>query len=150
VAEAGIDASTVPVPEVMFSQKGAYHAALRLLGGANPPDAIFAASDAMAFGVMQAARRLDLRVPEELGLMGFDGIEPDRVWQWDLSTVRQPVRELGTVAMSRLHDLVNNRRKGPEQVWLETELVLRHSCGCRSPADIEAEPRSGKEGAFAR
>lgn len=150
ITDAGIEPACVAMPEVMFSQKGAYHAALALLDTDHPPDAIFAASDAMAFGAMQAARRLGIRIPEELGVVGFDGIEPDRLWQWELSTVRQPVRELGTVAISHLQDLVNHRRTAPEQVWLETELVLRHSCGCRSPDGVQAEPRPGKERAIAR
>lgn len=130
VRAAGLDPETAPVIEVNFSQSGAFDAARELLEGGNRPDAIFAASDAMAFGVFQAARRMGIRVPEDLGLMGFDGIEPDRIWQWELSTVRQPARSLGAVAVTRLNEIVNHRPTGPEQVWLETELVLRHSCGC--------------------
>lgn len=126
----GLDPQRVPVIEVNFSQSGAFEAARTLLQSENRPDAIFAASDAMAFGVFQAAKRLGIRVPQDLGLMGFDGIEPDRIWQWELSTVRQPARLLGSGAVTRLNDLVSHRHTGPEQVWLETELILRHSCGC--------------------
>ncbi len=149
IAEAGIDPASVPIFDVMFSQSGAYRAALELFDSGYEPDAVFAASDAMAFGVLQAARQRGLRVPEDVGLMGFDGIEPDRIWQWELSTVRQPVQELGSVAISRLNDLVHQRREGPEQVWLETELILRHSCGCRVQTEIDTETSPGKEGAVA-
>lgn len=145
IADAGMDPASVPIFEVMFSQSGAYRAALELFDSGYAPDAVFAASDAMAFGVMQAARQRGLRVPEDLGLMGFDGIEPDRIWQWELSTVRQPVHELGAVAISRLDDLVHQRRKGPEQVWLETELILRHSCGCEPKTAPKLEDSGRKE-----
>jgi LacI family transcriptional regulator len=135
VTEAGIDLDSVPIREVNYSQRLAFQAATEFLERSDPPDAIFAASDAMAFGVLQAASRLGIRVPEDLGLMGFDGIEPERIWHWELSTVRQPAHGIGATAVTRLNDIVNHRRTGPEQVWLETELILRHSCGCEAAAN---------------
>jgi LacI family transcriptional regulator len=148
VREAGIDLETVPIREVNFSQGEAFQAATDILDSSDRPDAIFAASDAMAFGVLQAARRLGIRVPEDLGLMGFDGIEPDRIWDWELSTVRQPAHGIGAMAVTRLNDIVNHRRTGPEQVWLETELILRHSCGCAASSNaMFASPVVGKGGA---
>lgn len=146
VCAAGFDPAQVPILEVSFSQSGAYNTALELLASDDRPDAIFAASDSMAYGVMRAASELGISVPDDLGIFGFDGIEPDRLFAGELSTVRQPVNQLGSVAISRLNDFVHHRRTGPEQVWLETELVLRHSCGCRSPVDTHAAMASGKEG----
>ncbi|HWV24643.1 MAG TPA: LacI family DNA-binding transcriptional regulator [Thermomicrobiales bacterium] len=138
VCEAGFDLADVPIRQVDFSQREAYNEALALLGRPDRPDAIFAASDAMAFGVLQAARKLGIRVPEDLGLMGFDGFEPDRIWYWELSTVRQPAHGIGYTAVTRLNDIVNHRTQGPEHVWLETELVVRHSCGCDMPVPPES------------
>lgn len=146
VVEAGFDLAGVPVREVNFSQQDAYQEAMALLESAGRPDAIFAASDAMAFGVLQAARKLGIRVPEDLGLMGFDGFEPDRIWYWELSTVRQPAHGIGFTAVTRLNDVVNHRTQGPEHVWLETELVLRRSCGCEvsaSPEPMSPYPEKG-------
>ena len=135
VREAGLDAHAVEIHEVNFSQRDAFEVAFEMLNRKDRPDAVFAASDAMAFGVLQAARRLGIRVPEDLGLMGFDGIEPDRIWDWELSTVRQPAHGLGMTAVLRLNDIVHHRHTGPEQVWLETELILRSSCGCEMQGD---------------
>lgn len=146
VRAAGLNPQTASVLQVNFSQRGAFEAAQELLQGENPPDAIFAASDAMAFGVLQAARHLGIQVPQELGLMGFDGIEPDRIWQWELSTVRQPARSLGSGAVTRLNDIVNQRRTGPQQVWLETELILRRSCGCPASHPVLAGVMDGTGG----
>lgn len=149
IAEAGFDPARVPVREVEFSQHGAWLAALDLLAGDERPDAIFAASDAMAFGVLQAARQVGIRVPEDLGLMGFDGFESGPVLNRELSTVRQPAHAIGSTAVARLNEIVNHRTQGPEHVWLETELILRRSCGC----DVSAMPPrypDRKEGAFFR
>lgn len=150
VAEAGFDLANVPVREVNFSQSDAYNEAIELLQLPDRPDAIFVASDAMAFGVLEAARHLDIRVPEDLGLMGFDGFEPDRIWFWELSTVRQPAHDIGFTAVTRLNDIVNHRTQGPEHVWLETELVLRHSCGCEAPVPPEPGHLAQTKGGAAR
>jgi LacI family transcriptional regulator/LacI family repressor for deo operon, udp, cdd, tsx, nupC, and nupG len=65
----------------------------RLLGRADPPTAIFAASDAQAMGVLEAARAMSLRIPEDLAVVGFDDIEV--AGALELTTVRQPLRETG-------------------------------------------------------
>jgi LacI family transcriptional regulator/LacI family repressor for deo operon, udp, cdd, tsx, nupC, and nupG len=65
----------------------------RLLGRPDPPTAIFAASDAQAMGVLEAARAMSLRVPEDVAVVGFDDIEV--AGALELTTVRQPLRETG-------------------------------------------------------
>jgi LacI family transcriptional regulator/LacI family repressor for deo operon, udp, cdd, tsx, nupC, and nupG len=65
----------------------------RLLGRPDPPTAIFAASDAQAMGVLEAARAMSLRVPEDLAVVGFDDIEV--AGALELTTVRQPLRDTG-------------------------------------------------------
>ena len=132
IAEAGIDPQDVPVRSAPFSQRDAYRASLDLLDDGEPPEAIIVASDAMAVGVMQAVRKRGLRVPEDVAVMGFDDIEPERMAQMELSTVRQPARNLGVVAASTLNDLVHRTITEPVQIWLETELTVRRSCGCPS------------------
>jgi LacI family transcriptional regulator len=150
VIEAGFDPDTVPISPVAFSQRGAYREALKLLASDVRPDAIFAASDAMAIGVLQAARHLNICVPDDLGVMGFDGIEPDRIAQLELTTIQQPARDLGAVAVARLDDLVHGKVLEPVQVWLDTRLLPRHSCGCPPttgpPAGLSAGKRGGTAG----
>jgi DNA-binding LacI/PurR family transcriptional regulator len=67
--------------------------ALALLGGEQPPTAVFAASDLQAFGVLEAAESLGLRVPEDVAVIGFDDIE--MAAPMGLTTVRQPLYETG-------------------------------------------------------
>jgi LacI family transcriptional regulator len=129
LAEAGLE-PVAPVIEIDYSQRQAYDVAIELLELTRRPDAIFAGSDAMAIGVLQAARQLGMSVPDDLAVMGFDDIEPDRTHQLELSTVRQPARELGVRAVELLTDLIADPTKGPLQEWLPTELILRGSCGC--------------------
>jgi DNA-binding LacI/PurR family transcriptional regulator len=64
-----------------------------LLGRPDPPTAVFAASDTQAIGVLEAARALRLRVPEDVAVIGFDDIEAASLLQ--LTTVRQPLRQSG-------------------------------------------------------
>lgn len=145
IREAGFAPEIVPVCEVNYSQRDAFDVAVRLFTSDSPPDAVFAASDSMAIGVLHAAQSLGIRVPEDLGVMGFDGIEPDRVMQMNLSTVRQPAHELGAMAVSKLNDLVHKNVRAPVQVWLDTEISLRHSCGCPSATGPPLAMVNGKD-----
>ncbi|MBA2277930.1 MAG: LacI family DNA-binding transcriptional regulator [Chloroflexia bacterium] len=130
VAAAGLDGAHIPVRHLPFSQRSAYVAALDLFRASPRPDAFFAASDAMAIGVLQAARALDLRVPDDVAVMGFDDIEEGRAAQLDLSTVRQPASDLGSRAVAILASMIADPARPPVHEWLPTRLVLRGSCGC--------------------
>jgi DNA-binding LacI/PurR family transcriptional regulator len=92
-------------------------------------DAVVASNDYMAFGVIDELVRRRLSVPEQVAVVGFDDIIPARVHTPPLTTVRQPLEELGRQGALRLLELLAGR---PTEgtVKLETELVLRRSCGC--------------------
>lgn len=128
--DAGIDPTSAPVLSVEFSRPGAYAAALELLSREDRPDCIYAASDAIAIDIMEAAQRLGIRVPEELSVVGFDDLMPERNERLGLTTVRQPVREMAAEAVRLLSDLINNRIEPPVESWLEATLSIRHTCGC--------------------
>lgn len=115
-----------------FSQLAGYEAALVLLQTADPPDAIFAANDAMAIGAIQAARDIGLRVPEDVAVVGFDEIEVNRTYQTDLTTIRQPTEEMGRAAVAHLATMITDQPTEPVQTWLEADLIIRGSCGCAS------------------
>lgn len=139
--EAGVPCS---VHYASFDQREAYETTLRLLSEDDPPDAIFAGSDVMAVGILQAARRLMRDVPRDLGVMGFDDIQPDRVSPMGISNVHQPVRDLGRRAVELLNDRIANPEAPHRQELLATRLVLRTSCGCTtgstpSPTTITAK-----------
>jgi DNA-binding LacI/PurR family transcriptional regulator len=115
-----------------WSRKGGKHAALQLLTQQKRPTAIFAASDVQAVGVLEAARELGLRVPEQLSVIGFDDIEISELLE--LSTMQQPLQEMGELGASRLVELIENPSHPPELIRFDTKLVERRTT---SPALTE-------------
>jgi LacI family transcriptional regulator len=110
-----------------WSRKGGKHAALQLLTQQKRPTAIFAASDVQAVGALEAARELSLRVPEQLSVIGFDGIEVSELLE--LSTMQQPMQEMGELGASRLVELIENPSHPPELLRFDTKLVERRTTG---------------------
>lgn len=94
-------------------------------------DAIFMSNDQMALGALQAARRLGLRVPEDLGIVGFDDIPEAAYFYPSLTTMRQDTRELGAIAVDRVSNLIRAQRSGeslePDISWLKPRLIVRKS-----------------------
>lgn len=113
-----------------FSEHRAYVAAHALLSGPGRPDAIFAASDAMAVGALRAAHALGLRVPGDVAVMGFDGFEDDLVESHRLTTVRQPARTIGRRAVELLVELIADPDRAPLQEISPVELRAGVTCGC--------------------
>ena len=92
-------------------------------------DAVVACNDYMAFGAIDELVKRRLSVPEQVAVVGFDDIMPARVHSPPLTTVRQPIEELGRRGANRLLDLLEGK-PADGAVRLPTELVLRNSCGC--------------------
>lgn len=95
-------------------------------------DAIVAASDAMAFGVLESLRNRNIVVPDEISVTGFDDGEGAKYSNPSLTTVKQPIREYTKKALEIALDYINGNQ--PHSVVLDTEMVLRESCGCFSEA----------------
>ncbi len=99
------------------------------------PEAVFAASDGMAIGALKSIRAAGLRVPDDIGLVGFDDIPLASALDTPLTTVRQPIYRLGhTAATILIDDLLRAPEAEPalaagQRVILGTELVVRESCG---------------------
>lgn len=110
-----------------FSEAGGKAAMKRLLS--QKPDAVFAASDAMALGALRAIRQANLNVPQDIALVGYDDLPPATHADPALTTVRQPVKQVGSLAAEILFDMVDNGRFPPRRIILPTELVIRASCG---------------------
>ena len=98
-----------------------------LLDLAQPPTAIFAANDEMALGIIEAARTRGLRVPDDLSVVGFDNTEVARVASPQLTTVAQPLRRMGAVALRTALRLSAGEHVDSHHVELATELVVRGS-----------------------
>lgn len=118
------------IPEIAPGRE----AAKKLLDLDDPPTAIFAFNDNIAIGVIQEARARGLRVPEDISVVGFDDVEHATVVSPALTTVRQPLAEMGRTAVSLLNRLLERQRFETLHVQLATRLVVREST---------APPRTG-------
>ncbi len=100
-----------------------------LLEVSQRPTAIFASNDDMAAGVLSAAHRMGIRLPEELSVVGFDDVPlAEQVWP-SLTTVRQPIHEIAKLAATLLIDLLEGKTLSVLHHELPTELILRESTG---------------------
>jgi len=101
----------------------------RLLARRRLPDALVCANDEIALGVLLAAEEAGVRVPDDLAVTGWDDVMAAKYARPALTTVRQPMRELGARAARALDQRIGGGRAGPEHELLPTELVVRNSCG---------------------
>jgi LacI family transcriptional regulator len=95
------------------------------------PTAVFAASDVIAFGAMRAIHAAGLRIPQDVAVVGFDDIFLSAHAQPPLTTVRVPAHEMGWTAAELLVPLIEGD-EAAQSVTLETELVMRDSCGAKT------------------
>lgn len=112
-----------------LGREDARRTALRLLQLPEPPTAIFAANDMMAIGVYEAAAELHLRIPDDLSVVGHDDINMASVMEPKLTTMHQPIFEMGRRAVYLLLDYIacNRPRALQESVVLAADLVERGS-----------------------
>lgn len=126
---AGVEVDEALVMNGNFSIEGGFDAARDLLAAEAPPTAILALSDEMAAGALWAAREAGVSVPEDLSIVGFD--DHDFAAPLGLTTIRQPISDLGEVAARTLLGAVQGVEPGGDQV-LAHHLVLRETTGpCR-------------------
>ena len=98
--------------------------------GAALPRAIACANDQTALGVMYALAQHGIDVPGDVAVAGFDDIPMARHLRPQLTTVRQPIQEIGTCAFDVLHSMISGGAPAARDVLLPTRLVVRASCGC--------------------
>lgn len=108
-------------------------AATTLLTRADRPEAVVCANDEIAMGVLEAARDSRISIPDDLAVTGWDDIPAARHLAPPLTTVRQPMLDLGRRAAELLRDRISTQRSEPRHELLPTELVIRSSCGCMPP-----------------
>jgi LacI family transcriptional regulator len=125
--EAGIAADETLIVEGDYTEEGGYRAAAPLL--AQRPTALFIASDAMARGAIRLLKEQGLATPQDIAIVSYDDLPPATAASPLLTTIRQPIKRIGALAVETLLDMIQN---GPEPVrtaTLPTELVIRESCG---------------------
>jgi DNA-binding LacI/PurR family transcriptional regulator len=112
-----------------FDQVAARDAVEQFIAGGGKFDAVFAASDAMALGAMAAIGRANQRVPEDVAVVGYDDSLLALSSDPPLSSVRQPIEEMGREMARALLAQLGKSRQVPRSVVLGTELVIRGSSG---------------------
>lgn len=119
------------IPELIyegdFSQKDGYAGASVLLDLPIPPTAIFASNDVMAMGVMDAVRNRNLRIPDDISIVGFDNINQSAMVYPPLTTVHQPLEQMGRVATQMLLGILKSPKNDVGRIELPTELIVRSS-----------------------
>lgn len=132
LAEVGLPFDDELVREGDYSQPTGFHRALELFQLPEPPTAIVASNDSMAFGVMDAAKAAGRSIGKDVSIIGFDDIFMASQVHPALTTVRQPLAEMGRVALDMLVTLLEGRTALAMRRELPTELIVRQSTG-RAP-----------------
>jgi DNA-binding LacI/PurR family transcriptional regulator len=129
---AALDAAGVPVDPALLRVgplyvEGGLAQARDLLSMPDPPTAVFTANDLQALGVYEAARENGLRIPGDLSVVGFDDLAFVRWIGPPLTTVRQPLMQMGATAAELVMELALGREPAHERIELPTTLVVRQS-----------------------
>jgi LacI family transcriptional regulator len=108
-----------------------------------PPDAVFAVNDPVAIGVFDAAGEMGLRIPEDIGVIGFSDNIISRYLSPPLTTVMQPAQDIGDAAVRLVLEAVQKPEKYvPREIVIPTRLVIRDSCS-RKKAKIDSPSKPG-------
>lgn len=110
-------------------QEAGYNRARQLLDHSNPPTALFAANNQLALGAFEYVREQELKIPDEVAVVGFDDAPWAKLLDPPLTTVRQPAYEMGRRAAELLFDRIDTPTGSPALVTLPPTLVIRQSCG---------------------
>ena len=121
----GIEADPSLKVEGSFTESSGYECMKKLLP--LKPDAVFAASDMMAIGALQALREAGLRVPEDISIVGFDDIQIAGQVAPPLTSIRQPSDQMGAMAVETLVECIQHPQPQTRHLLLSTQLIVRSS-----------------------
>lgn len=131
LARNAIDFKPELVASGPFTMEAGFELVTRLVESKVQFTAVFAMSDMMAIGAIKALQRRRLRVPEDIAVVGFDNIKISGLITPELTTVAQPIYQLGSTAFTILKERLEARHHRRRRVVLETCLVVRDSCGAK-------------------
>ena len=114
-----------------FSFEGGYKAAQALITAGDLFDAVFAANDMMAIGVIQCLTQYGRRIPEDVAVVGYDDIHMAAWYKPSLTTINQPVYDMGRIGVDLLIKCLNNGPVEQQVVLLKPELIVRQSSGVK-------------------
>ena len=130
----GIEVDPTLVFKGHFVKASGEEAALRIIESGRIPDAIIAVNDSTALGVISALHRHGIHVPADVKVAGFDDVPEAADSVPALTTVRQPLYEIGQIAMQSLLDEISPTQDAdPKDIYVPTQFIPRNSCGCTPP-----------------
>ena len=133
MAEGEAQQLKIPVHQGNFTESSGYEIAHSIIASKDLPEAVFCANDQMALGFLRGMQESGLNAPRDMALIGFDDIPQAMIVYPKLTTVRQPLEQMGQVAVRMLLEIINDRSYPPQRATLPTQLVIRDSCGpCRT------------------
>lgn len=112
-----------------LTQKSGYECCMNLLKLTEPPTAIVACNDLMAFGAISAAQDSGLEVGKDISITGFDGIPLGEYFHPPLTTVNQPVYKIGGMVCEMLVNIIKGKISEPEHILMKPSLIIRQSTG---------------------
>jgi len=127
--EHDIAVESVLIQEGDHSFESGYNQMNKFLALDKTPTAIFAANDSMAMGAIKAVKAHGLRVPEDVAVVGFDNIQFSEIFEPALTTMAQPLLEMGKRSMELLLKQIKGEPLTKKQLVLDTKLIIRDSCG---------------------
>jgi DNA-binding LacI/PurR family transcriptional regulator len=142
--KAGLEAPREYLQETTFNKAGGYAKTKILLRMVPRPTAILACNDMIALGALQAIREADLRCPEDISLMGFDGLDLTEMTTPQLASVYQSPYQLGATAAQLALDRVRDKTSPARKIVLKTELRIRESVAPPPATEFPAARGSAK------
>jgi len=118
-------ADRIRIAEADLTNLGGLEAARSLLAAGPAPTAIFASNDISAIGVMAACQEFGLSVPGDVSIIGYDGVALGALRTLSLTTIAQPLTQMGAMAADRLFDRLNGKEVADSTIMLEPELLTR-------------------------
>ena len=130
--EFGINAKEEYLLEVENTIEDGYLGGKKMVELKNRPRAIFATSDILALGIMDAMRDNDMKVPDDMAVVGFDNIRMSNLITPKLTTIEKPMHKMGVVGARVLFDLIEygeQKLEHPKEIILQSKIKIRKSCG---------------------
>ncbi|MBU9712276.1 EAL domain-containing protein [Evansella tamaricis] len=118
-------------------RRGGYHAAEQMLARGIDFTAVFASTDLNAMGVIEKLKEIGYRVPEDIAIIGFDDLPPAATFNPPLTTVRQSLTDIAKASFDILHRQMNGEILENSFTRIQTELVIRATCGCKHKPELE-------------
>lgn len=134
LARRGVHLPESWIVESNLDLAGGYRAMSRLLADTPPPEAVFAFNDLAAVGAMRAAHQRQMAVPDQVSIIGYDDIELAAYTEPPLTTIGQPIHEMGRQAAKMMIHLVEDKTARPASKQLEPVLVVRETVKIIKPA----------------